>query len=105
MHMRPGFFLIGANKCGTSSLYRYLVDHPAVLPCAEKEPNFFGLHSPDYIRDHFADYLALFPTHEGGAEALEWEASDQAGRPGRTTVVVERSTGHRHITGEATAST
>ncbi|MGH9279516.1 MAG: sulfotransferase, partial [Acidimicrobiales bacterium] len=42
---------------------------------------------------------------EGGAEALEWEASDQAGRPGRTTVVVERSTGHRHITGEATAST
>jgi hypothetical protein len=63
-HLRPSFFIIGANKCGTSSLYRYLVDHPSVLPCAEKEPNFFGLHDPEYIARHIDDYFALFPTRD-----------------------------------------
>ena len=55
-HMRPSFFIIGANKCGTSSLYRYLLANPGVLPCAKKEPNFFGQHSADYIAGHIDDY-------------------------------------------------
>ena len=61
--MRPTFFIIGANKCGTSSLYRYLVGHPWVLPCAEKEPNFFGRHDPEYIAQHIDEYFALSRFH------------------------------------------
>lgn len=60
--LRPSFFIIGANKCATSSLYEYLVAHPKVLPCAEKEPRFFGQHPSAYLADHIDDYLALFPT-------------------------------------------
>ena len=28
----PSFFLIGAQKCGTTSLYTYLCEHPRVVP-------------------------------------------------------------------------
>jgi hypothetical protein len=104
--MRPTFFIIGANKCGTSSLYRYLVSHPSVLPCAEKEPNFFGGHDPDFIDAHIDDYLALFPTVEDtGPVTLAWEASEEAGSGRHTTLTVERRPGRSYITGEATAST
>ena len=38
---RPGFLIIGAGKCGTSSLYHYLVGHPRVLPAIEKQIHYF----------------------------------------------------------------
>ena len=38
---RPGFLIIGAGKCGTSSLYHYLVDHPRVLPAKQKQIHYF----------------------------------------------------------------
>lgn len=105
-HIRPSFFILGANKCGTSSLYRYLVAHPNVLPCVEKEPNFFGLHSSEYIASHIDDYYALFPTREyQGNLSFQWEASDQAGTPLLTSVHVGREDGREYITGEASANT
>ena len=105
-HIRPSFFILGANKCGTSSLYRYLVAHPNVLPCAEKEPNFFGLHSPEYIASHIDEYYSLFPTCEyQGNLSFQWEASDQAGTSSPTSVLVEREPGRQYITGEASANT
>jgi hypothetical protein len=33
--------IIGAMKCGTSSLYHYLKTHPEIYMTAEKEPDFF----------------------------------------------------------------
>ena len=104
--MRPTFFIIGANKCGTSSLYRYLVAHPFVLPCAQKEPNFFGEHDPKYIARHIDDYFGLFPTvADTGPVTLAWEASDQAGGDRHTVLTIERRPERSYITGEATAST
>lgn len=44
---RPGFLIIGQGKCGTSSLYHYLVGHPRVVPASEKQIHYFkvsGLH-------------------------------------------------------------
>jgi hypothetical protein len=39
----PDFFVIGAMKAGTTSLYRYLSAHPQVfLPAETKEPAFFA---------------------------------------------------------------
>jgi hypothetical protein len=37
----PDFFVIGAAKCGTSSLAAYLQQHPEVHFSEPKEPNFF----------------------------------------------------------------
>ena len=34
--------ILGAMKCGTTSLFHYLAQHPQVAPCKIKEPNFFA---------------------------------------------------------------
>lgn len=36
--------IIGAMKCGTSSLFDYLAGHPQICPAMTKEPEFFSLH-------------------------------------------------------------
>ena len=37
----PNLFVIGAPKCGTTSLHRYLDQHPRISMAAVKEPKFF----------------------------------------------------------------
>lgn len=47
----PNFLIIGAPKAGTTSLYRYLRQHPQVFMSPAKEPNFFafgGDAPPDF---------------------------------------------------------
>jgi Sulfotransferase family len=38
----PNFFLVGAPKAGTTSLYHYLDQHPQICMSPIKEPNFFA---------------------------------------------------------------
>ena len=38
---RPGFFILGAMKAGTTTLYRYLDERPDVCMARPKEPCFF----------------------------------------------------------------
>ncbi|HWF07044.1 MAG TPA: sulfotransferase [Bryobacteraceae bacterium] len=48
----PNFFLVGAPKAGTTALYRYLDQHPAIYMSPIKEPHFFA----DEVRlENFAD--------------------------------------------------
>ncbi|MDC0835916.1 sulfotransferase domain-containing protein [Geitlerinema sp. CS-897] len=63
--LEPRFIIIGAAKCGTSSLYSYLAAHPKVLPAAVKEINFWSQRF-DILRESQPDrsltwYLAHFP--------------------------------------------
>ena len=37
----PSFLIIGAAKAGTTALYEYLKQHPAIFMSAVKEPHFF----------------------------------------------------------------
>ncbi|QGQ44715.1 sulfotransferase domain-containing protein [Metabacillus sediminilitoris] len=37
----PDFLIIGAQKCGTTSLYNYLIKHPEILEASRKEIHFF----------------------------------------------------------------
>lgn len=57
---RPGFIIIGAGKCGTSSLYHYLTGHPRVLPAKEKQIHYFKY----YTRYSMRWYLKHFPSAE-----------------------------------------
>src|SRR5690606_18327787 len=54
----PNFFIVGVVKGGTTSLYRYLVQHPQVYMSPVKETNFFSrevidtnLFTKDYKHD------------------------------------------------------
>lgn len=68
-HRVPNMFIIGAPKCGTTSMYHYLKGHPQIFLPDYKEPNYFaadhevgslgnvfayGLHEKQYY-DLFAE--------------------------------------------------
>ncbi|MEZ0327092.1 MAG: sulfotransferase domain-containing protein [Fimbriimonas sp.] len=58
--MRPNFFLAGAPKCGTTSLYDWLKDHPNTFLPEIKEPHFFALLRPDRVIEKLAEYNAQY---------------------------------------------
>lgn len=62
---KPDFFIIGAPKAGTTSLYHYLAAHPHIFMSPLKEPFFFctdmpGLRSRITFVTDTAKYLNLF---------------------------------------------
>ena len=58
--MNPNLFIVGAPKCGTTSMHEYLGQHPDICFPERKEPKFFGtdLHITD--RRSPEEYMALF---------------------------------------------
>lgn len=63
---KPNFFIVGAPKCGTTSLYHYLRQHPQIFmpPDYMKEPCFFGSDTPHPYKPNEKDYLSYFSTAE-----------------------------------------
>ena len=52
----PSFMVIGAQRSGTSSLYRYLAAHPEGRPSVRKETEYFTRsygEGPTWYRSHF----------------------------------------------------
>ena len=41
MSQLPNFVVIGAARCGTTSLYAYLREHPQIFMSPEKETDYF----------------------------------------------------------------
>ena len=56
---KPNFFIIGAPKCGTSSLRSWLSQHPDIYFSPIKEPHFFNRDGMYYI-DTIEEYETLF---------------------------------------------
>lgn len=60
MRVMPDFLVIGAAKCGTNSLYQYLIQHPCIASAFRGAIHFFdhnfqlGLH---WYRTHFSTSL------------------------------------------------
>lgn len=104
-YLKPSFFILGERKCGTSSLFRYLVDHPQVLPGKWKEPQFFSKHSPAYIAENIESYWAFFPTINGDDQAvLTWPELDPEGVLFEEEIHFKRNNDQSFITGEASAN-
>ena len=40
--MKVDFFIVGAPKAGTTSLYHYLSEHPQIEMSSQKEPDYFS---------------------------------------------------------------
>jgi hypothetical protein len=72
----PDFLIIGAQRCGTTSLYRYLAQHPQVIGAApSKGVHYFDVNHERSLRW----YRAHFPTRrrrdQAGSGAVTGEAS------------------------------
>jgi hypothetical protein len=65
----PEFLIIGGQRCGTTSLYRYLAGHPSVRTATGKELQFLSLHHGRGLRW----YRGHFPVRPPGV--LSFEAS------------------------------
>lgn len=70
----PTFFVIGASKCGTTSLHEYLAAHPQISMSSVKEPMCF---EPPHWADRLAEYPQLFgerPTAIRGESSTAYSA-------------------------------
>jgi len=70
--------IIGAMKCGTTSLFSYLAQHPQISPCNVKEPRFFS-------NDH------------RWAEGFEWYQNLWNWEPTTHTIALEASVDYTRI--------
>lgn len=78
--MTPSFILAGAQRCGTTSLFRALIDHPAILqPVHHKGINYFDV-----------GYQHGWPWYQGHFPLRAW-ASVQATRAGEEIVTFDAS--------------
>jgi Sulfotransferase domain len=68
---QPNFFIVGAPRCATTTMYTYLKQHPDIFLSLLKEPIYFGsdlTRQPLAVTD-LAEYLSLFDG-AGGARVI-----------------------------------
>jgi Sulfotransferase family len=74
---KPNFFIVGAGKAGTTSLYRYLKQHPQIYMSPIKEPSYFasevraGNLSPTFRRHVRRESTGL--SNPLGRLVLDWD--------------------------------
>lgn len=101
----PHFFIVGERKCGTSSLFRYLMMHPDCLPGRRKEPDYFS-GNQGFTEESWLTYLENFPLAGSLEEvSLLWPELDQAGILYEDEVAKKREPGRHYVTGDASANT
>jgi Sulfotransferase domain len=81
---RPNFFIIGAPKCGTTSLSVWLSEHPKIFMSPIKEPHFFNTDDRQAVTT-LDQYEALFrdatEEHIAVGEASVWYLSSAEAVP------------------------
>ena len=60
----PDFFILGGMKCGTTSLFNYLLQHSSVLPPRKKELHYYDMDI--YEGMSLDKYLRSFPDRDEG---------------------------------------
>ncbi len=74
--LKPNFFIVGAPKCGTTSLAHWLSEHPAVFMSTPKELHYFNFDSDHHSILTINDYEKIFkdakPHHKAVGEASVW---------------------------------
>ena len=95
----PNVFIVGAPKCGTSSLVTYMSEHPSIFMSDPKEPNYFARHlftayQKEKIRrlnisykTNLIDYLDLFKNSKG--KTVIGEASTRYIRSKRALIEIK----------------
>lgn len=78
--MTPSFVLAGGQRCGSTSLFRALMDHPNILPPVHhKGVNYFDVgyeHGADWYRGHFPlRSVAALRARSAGHPPMTFEAS------------------------------
>ena len=78
--MLPAFLIVGGQRCGTTSMYRTMSQHPAILkPVLHKGVHYFDTayeRGFDWYRGHFPlQATARWTARRAGTESLTFESS------------------------------
>jgi hypothetical protein len=101
--MLPNFFVVGTPKAGTTSLYNYLAQHPAIYMSPIKEPAYFAtdlaelkrqlnIHEPD--PQGLRDYLNGPMTERRAGVVTDWEQYLKLFRNVRTEQAIGEASGN-----------
>ncbi len=94
----PNFLMIGVAKCGTTSLYDYISQHPQTLPAIRKEPSYLNTLLPklkrveqqrdwSLLNEEKSYYFAHFSPRPEGSSFITGEASTINILPGIEKIV------------------
>ncbi|MBA2559514.1 MAG: sulfotransferase domain-containing protein, partial [Propionibacteriales bacterium] len=79
LRMTPGLLIVGAQRCGTTSMYRALAQHPAMAkPVLRKGVHFFDVaYTKDlkWYRAHFPLVASARRTAPSGVDPVAFESS------------------------------
>lgn len=71
-HVLPQFLILGAQRSGTTTLYKWIMQHPQILPGTEKEIHFFDRN----FQNGVSWYRLHFPTlRQLGSDRITGEAT------------------------------
>lgn len=99
LRMMPDFLIVGGQRCGTTSLYNYLTQHPCVESASEKEIQFLSLNfsrGVSWYKKHFPVALKKYYARViNGHELITGEATPyylfHPHAPGRARQVVPKA--------------
>ena len=105
--MKPNLFIIGAARCGTTSLYHYLDQHEEIYMSPVKEPGYFcktdvsnGGSSendkPKYVYE-WQKYLELFDKAHSGHKAVGEASADYLYCEGAARKIKDKITNPKFI--------
>lgn len=78
MRLLPDFVILGGQRCGTSSLYKYLGRHPQIAPSLRKETEYFTVDygkGESWYRAHFPLGIRRAVAEKRGRTLLTFEAT------------------------------
>lgn len=52
---KPNLFIVGAPKCGTTSIYHYLNQSPVIFMSRDKEPHYLAFNESNILKSIFGD--------------------------------------------------
>ena len=63
LRIQPVYIIIGAQRCGSTSLYEYLTSHPHIAPAFVKEVHYFDVNYKNGNLWYRAHFPTLFQQH------------------------------------------
>jgi hypothetical protein len=84
----PNLFVIGAAKCGTTSLHEYLDRHPEISMSREKEPDFFVPEKSRGSREWYESQFDPSAPVRGESSVSYTRYPDVADVPGRIHALI-----------------
>jgi len=93
----PYFYLVGFSKCGTTALWRHIIQHPEVMPPCEKEPHWWSFYKIHGEQDRdTASLLYYLKCFDSSSQKIQNSPGKFVTGDGSSTIIWKRPTFVHH---------